>query len=105
MRVRALHDFAVQFEHKAQHAVRRRVLWAEIHGIGPDLRLRRDLDRFRLLLLQGLRAHSFVSFIRSGPPSGLTAFSSPGSCTFVIPSHGETKSNVRKSCDSLTGSY
>jgi hypothetical protein len=32
MRIDALDDFAVKLEHKAQHAVGRRMLWAEVDG-------------------------------------------------------------------------
>ncbi|MNS94130.1 hypothetical protein D3C72_1283360 [compost metagenome] len=37
MRVGALDDFAVQLEHQAQHAVRRRVLRAEVQGVILDI--------------------------------------------------------------------
>src|SRR3546814_15110120 len=37
VRVGALHDFAVHFQDQAQHAMRGRVLRAEVHGVVADL--------------------------------------------------------------------
>jgi hypothetical protein len=37
VRVRPLDDFAVQLEHQPQHAVGRRMLRAEVHGVVADL--------------------------------------------------------------------
>ncbi len=94
MRIDPLDHFAVQLHHHAQHAVRRRVLGAEIDRvIGDDF----AGGGQRFFALHG---HFFAS------PAGGAAgpFSSPGS-TYSAPSHGERKSNVRISCASSTGSY
>ena len=37
VRIGALDDFAVDLEHQAQHAVRRRMLRAEVHRVIADL--------------------------------------------------------------------
>ena len=86
MRINPLDHFAVEFQHKAQHAMRCRMLRPKVDGEALDLRLGR---RGRCGGGHGL------------PPS--FAFSSPGS-TCVMPSHGDRKSKLRNSCFSLTGS-
>ena len=82
MWIGAFDNLAVHFEDQAQHAVRRRVLRAEVDIVILDLRF----------------GHYFAS---SSVAS--SAFSSPGSmrCT---PSHGLRKSKERYSWVSFTGS-
>ena len=91
MRVGALDHLAVHLEQQAQHAVRGRVLRAEIDGVVAHL----DVGH-RVLWLESQRA---------GRPGPLRwqAFSSPGSSP-PPPSHGERKSQLRKSWRSCTGS-
>ncbi len=43
VRVGALHDFAVHLQHQAQHAVRGRVLRAEVQRVVADFRLAHGL--------------------------------------------------------------
>ncbi len=74
MRIRALDDLAAHLENEAEHAVRGRMLRAEI-----------DIEGFDLGFSHG---------------QAFPAFSSPGR----RPSHGLKKSKVRKSWVSLTGS-
>ena len=88
-----LDDLAVHLQHEAQHPVGRRVLRPEIHGERLDLRLGGGGRGRHYLLLPGWAA-----------PVGASAFSSPGSMTLVMPSHGLRKSKDRKSWVSLTGS-
>ena len=78
MRIDTLDHLAVEFKHQAQHAVRRRVLGPEVEVHVPGVWL-------------GNGAHV------------LDAFSSPGR-TYFAPSHGDMKSNLRKSCTRRTGS-
>jgi hypothetical protein len=44
VRIGAHHDFAVQFQHQAQHAVRRRMLRTEVEGVVPDVSHGRHLS-------------------------------------------------------------
>src|SRR5690606_8200875 len=78
MRINPLDHLAVQLHHEAQHAVRRRMLRAEIERVILDLDF----------------SHQPFS----------SAFSSPGR-TYFAPSHGLSKSNRRNSWVRLTGSY
>src|SRR5215217_875376 len=114
MRVRALHDLAFHLQDEAQHAVRRRVLRAEVDGVAVHL------DRAAILRV-GRRAGYGLKVVRNrsggsddggaahgcfGPSISMRfwwTFSSPGSV--VMPSQGERKSKLRKSCISFTGSY
>ena len=92
MRIGAFDEFAVHFQDQAQHAVRRRMLRAEIQRMRVDLHLleRRGVSRGGL---DGGVGHV---------ADPLWAFSSPGS--EVIASQGDKKSKLRKSCTSFTGS-
>ena len=76
MRVDALDDLAVELKHQTQHAMRGRVLRAEVDVEVADV---------------GFSHHAFP------------AFSSPGS-TYSVPSQGERKSKLRNSWGSFTGS-
>ena len=88
MRIAALHDLAVQFQHQTQHTMRCRVLRAEV-----DIEVA-DLLFARLSVIESLGAvHHFA-------PS---FFSSPGRM-YSAPSQGLMKSNWRYSCTSCTGS-
>ena len=97
MRIGALDDLAVHLEDQPQHAVRGRVLRAEIHARGC---------RSRPVLpvpARDERRSAMTSVMDCPPLRGPScAFSSPGSD--VIASHGDRKSNWRKSCVSFTGS-
>ncbi len=85
MRIGALDDLAVHFQHHAQHAVRGRVLRPEIEIEIFDPRLGHQ---------------ALASGLAGGVP---VAFSSPGSGR-IMPSQGERKSKLRNSWVSLTGS-
>ena len=78
MRIDALDDFAVEFEHKAQHAVGRRMLRAKVDRKGAPL-FRRRIGK--------VVSHQPVS-------SSVFAFSSPGKLR-GMPSQGERKSKLR----------
>ena len=113
MRVGALDHLAVHLEDQPQHAVRRRVLRAEVDGVVVDLD---HLGGAGLLLARRRRrgagrVDAIVDLAHHPSSAGLPApaalrsscaFSSPGSLT--MPSHGETKSKLRKSAVSETGS-
>ena len=107
MRIDALDDFAVQFHHQTQHAVRRRMLRAEIDRVIVDAGLGVVRGRVRSADGDGPRGHFFTSSALAGVgapgASGALAFSSPGRI-YSAPSHGLMKSKLRKSCASLTGS-
>ena len=73
MRIDALDDFAVELEHQTQHAMRCRMLRAEIDGEVTDVVL-------RVHRLGGDRFRHGGEFCRHLGRHGLTpAFSSPGS--------------------------
>ena len=84
VRVGALDDLAVELEHEAQHAVRRRVLRPEVHRVV----LQRDVGHRALAVSRRRRRRA--------------AFSSPGSTP--PPSQGLRKSKLRQSWRRLTGS-
>ncbi len=90
MRIDALDNFAIKLKDEPKHAMRGRVLRAEIQIERAAL-----FGRFVRLYGYGCvrRAHFFAS----------PAFSSPGRMYFA-PSQGLRKSNTRNSCTSLTGS-
>ncbi len=96
MRVRALHDFAVHFQHQTQHAMRRRMLRTEIDRL-PIAATRRPSIYAQHQFLGRRRC-----VVHTAPPRATCAFSSPGSV--VTPSHGDMKEKFRKSCVSFTGS-
>ena len=120
MRIYALDDLAVQLHHEAQHAVRGRVLRAEIDRVV----LRGEIAGGILAVLpravlagheragivdtdaDGAGAHFLISSALSGVCApgacGAFAFSSPGS-TYWAPSQGLRKSKLRMSCASFTG--
>ena len=81
MGIRTLDDLPVHFQHQPQHAMRSRMLRAEIHRHILDFG-----DRHQLL-----------------PPAPSSAFSSPGRM-YSPPSQGLMKSKLRKAWVSLTGS-
>ena len=115
VRVGALHHLAVHLQDQAQHAVRRRVLRPEVDGVVVDLD---HLAGARLVLARRRGVHagddvevlaraqivhhgsSFAACLAS--MRATCAFSSPGNV--VMPSQGETKSKLRKSCVRTTGS-
>ena len=90
MRVGAVDHLAFHLEQQTQHAVRCRMLRPEIDGVVAHL----DLGH-RVLWLE--------SSAPAGPAAQVEAFSSPGSSP-PPPSHGERKSQLRKSWRSSTGS-
>src|SRR4029077_4438831 len=98
MRISAFNDLAVHLEDEPHHAVRRRMLRAEIHHEVSDPR--RPFELFGGLL-PTLIAHR-PSCPSGSPPLGL-AFSSPGRI-LSIPSQGDKKSKLRNSCCRRTGS-
>src|SRR5262249_20985510 len=100
MRIDALHHLAVEFQHQAQHAVRRRVLRPEIDGEVAQLRFSHASD----LAARARCGWGIADPMPSQPPFPLPAFSSPGR-TYCGPSQGERKSKLRNSCASRTGSY
>ena len=103
MRIRALHDFAIHLQDQPENAMRGWMLRSEIYRVAVDLddfgRGRTGLDVWRL-------AHRLYAFVSAGgctsAARAVCTFSSPG--RVVIPSHGERKSNERKSCVRCTGS-
>jgi hypothetical protein len=114
----ALDDLAVELQHQAQHAVRRRVLRAEVDVEVADLlfdqghleavvaHLLEDLGAGvvdRLAIGVGLRAHGFFGGGHGVHHAFSSAFSSPGRM-YSAPSQGDMKSNWRYSCTRLTGS-
>src|SRR6516165_4475728 len=97
MRIGALDDLAVHLQNEAHHAVRRRVLWTEIHHEISDPRRAFEL----IFLCRALISHCPPS---PGPsPSVGAALSSPGRM-LSIPSQGDRKSKLRNSCCKCTGS-
>ncbi len=84
MRVRALDHFAVHFQDQAQHAVGRRVLRTEVQVEILDLGFGHGQD--------------------ASVSGSASAFSSPGSTTRSMPSQGLSKSKLRNSWVSFTGS-
>ena len=115
MRIGARHHFAVHLQHQPQHAVRGRMLRAEIHRMAVDLDAR-GAGRGQIVVLPrrqmraDLRncgfAHGFSPLcawsVTLRASRFKCAFSSPGN--EVIASHGDRKSKLRKSCVSFTGS-
>jgi hypothetical protein len=57
MRIDALHNLAIEFEHKAQYAMRRRVLRSEIDGEVTQLSLVHDGPPFLAPARQWSREH------------------------------------------------
>ena len=90
MRVGALDHLAVHLEQQAQHTVRRRMLRPEIDGVVLHLDL-------------GHRVLAPILSVAGQPCRSGAAFSSPGSSP-PPPSHGDRKSQLRKSWRSCTGS-
>jgi hypothetical protein len=78
MRIDPLDDFAVQLHHEAQHAVRGRMLRAEIDRVIVDAGF--GIDRVGRADGDGARAHFFTSSALAGvgAPGACAAFSSPG---------------------------
>ncbi len=110
MRIDALDDLAVEFQHQAQHAMRRRVLRPEVDVEVADALLAR-LDVLRHARPDASAqpagrsaARNWVAAITQTsrlPVSGF--FSSPGRM-YSAPSQGDMKSKARYSCTSVTGS-
>src|SRR3546814_167210 len=101
VRIDPLDDLSVHFQHHAQHAMRGRVLRAEVHHIIGDI----DLTRLRGDEFIQCIGHYFLPSASTGdgaPGASGCAFSSPGS-TYFAPSQGLRKSKLRKSCASFTG--
>ena len=117
MRVRALHHLPVHLQDQAQHAMRRRVLRAEVDGVVVDLDHLGGaglvlIRRGRMGAVEAMGAdtvgHHLLSLMATVPAAAafwrsVWAFSSPGSVT--MPSQGDTKSKFRKSCVSVTCSF
>src|SRR5580698_6088352 len=101
VRVGALDGLAVHLQHHAHHAVRCRMLRAEIHRKIADMRgtLEPGIEVFESAQWDLVAHGAFEPF----SASSVLAFSSPGRMR-SIPSQGDRKSKVRNSCFSLTGS-
>ena len=101
MRVGALDVLALHLEDEAQHAVRGRVLRAEVQGVAVHLHgsgVLGGAGAGKVVQDGGGHAHGV------GPSMRFRwIFSSPGSV--VMASQGERKSNDRKSCVSFTFSF
>ena len=96
MRVDAGDDLAIQVQDQAQHAMRGRMLRAEIDG---QLRIVRLVT---LLGVERYRGHGFFPGSPEATPGAMAAFSSPGRMCGA-PSQGLMKSKSRNSCTSCTG--
>ena len=96
MRIGALDHLAVELQDQPQHAVRGRMLRAEIQCVAIIFDHRAAAAPPRPV--------ASASSLTTPPPAPRLsrAFSSPGSV--VIASHGERKSKLRNSCVSRTGS-
>src|SRR3546814_1779222 len=89
VRIDPLDDLSVHFQHHSQHAMRGRVLRAEVHHIIRDI----DLTRLRGDEFIQCIGHYFLpsaSTADGAPGASGFAFSSPGS-TYFAPSQGHRK--------------
>ena len=71
MRIDALHDLAVEFEHQPQHAVRRRMLRPEVDG---EVRWWRRLPSGQLRHFRGLRREPRIEFVPGDDEAVMPAF-------------------------------
>src|SRR5690606_18908894 len=108
MRIDASHQLTVQLQHQTQHAVRGRVLRAEVDGELAVVHRPRVRGQAVFVVLEridrlgGRRRRRVVAVSHYLAP----AFSSPGrtGAGYSAPSHGERKSKLRYSWASFTGS-
>src|SRR5258707_3437662 len=97
MRIDPLDDLAVELEHQSQHAMRRRMMRAEVDRVILNLKVARVRLFARLEMFEiGRHCYRFTSSALSGvgaPGASREAFSSPGSWQ-TAPSHGLRQANL-----------